>query len=178
MKLIVGLGNSGDKYLLTRHNVGFMVIDQYVGKKEFKYKFNADFIKQGDMIFVKPMTMMNNSGLAVRQIIDYYQIEIADILIIYDDLDLEFATLKLKTNSSSGGHNGIKSIINNLNTQDFLRLKIGINNQYRQSGRDFVVSNFSKSEQKELPEIFLITRKIIQDFINQQTNNELMNKYN
>ena len=129
MKLIVGLGNPGKEYVNTRHNVGFIVLDYYLGHVKYKEKFNGlyyELDKGEKIIFLKPQTFMNNSGDCVKKFVDYYKIDSNDILIIHDDLDLEIGKIKYKYNSSSGGHNGIKSIINMLGTQEFLRLKIGI----------------------------------------------------
>ena len=150
MKLIVGLGNIGLDYVNTRHNIGFMTIDEYLGEVNYQEKFNGYYYKKvinGETVcFLKPTTYVNNSGLAVVQIMKYFDIDIKDILVIHDDLDLEFGTYKLKKNSSSGGHNGIKSIIKHLNSEDFLRLKIGINTAKKNDVIDFVLGKFSKKE--------------------------------
>lgn len=150
MKLIVGLGNIGKEYENTRHNIGFMTIDAYLGSVNYQEKFNAYFYKtiinNETVYFLKPTTFVNNSGLAVREAMDYFNIDIKDILVIHDDLDLEFGTYKLKKNSSSGGHNGIKSIIKCLNSEDFFRLKIGINTPKKSDVIDFVLGKFSKKE--------------------------------
>ena len=130
MKIIVGLGNPGSSYNDTRHNVGFIVLDNYLGDVKWKKKFNAEYYEEiinGEkVLFVKPLTYMNLSGDAVVQFVNYYDIDLSDILVVHDDLDLKFGTYKLKTNSCDGGHYGIKSIINRLNSKDFARLKIGI----------------------------------------------------
>ena len=148
MKLIVGLGNPEKKYDNTRHNIGFMVLDNYLGKVDYKSKFNGLYyeknINNEKVIFLKPQTYMNNSGLSVFEFVNFYKISLKDILIIQDDLDLDIGMIKFKFNSSSGGHNGIKSIINCLGSQEFSRLKIGINNEYKKDTIDFVLSKFSK----------------------------------
>ena len=147
MKLVVGLGNPGKEYEKTRHNVGFIVLDNYLGEVNWKKKFNAMYYISNDVCFVKPLTYMNDSGRAVIEFVKYYDIDIKDILVIQDDLDMNSGSFKLKMNSSCGGHNGIRSIINHLNSDAFLRLKIGILNQYKDDNViDFVLGKLSKEE--------------------------------
>ena len=130
MKLIVGLGNPGKQYENTRHNIGFMVLDNYLKNEKWGNKFNAMYVEKNingeKVFFVKPLTFMNNSGNAVGEFVRYFDILASDILVIQDDLDLAVGNYKLKVHSSSGGHNGIKSIISCLDNQDFPRLKVGI----------------------------------------------------
>ena len=179
MKLIVGLGNPDKKYDNTRHNVGFMVIDNYLGDVTYKEKFNSLYyetiINKEKVIFLKPQTYMNNSGESVSEFVKYYDIDNQDILVIQDDLDLEIGTIKFKINSSSGGHNGIKSIINYLHGDNFFRMKIGINNEYRYDTIDFVLGKMSKEELSKID--FNITKSAIDDFIKNDYN-YVMNKYN
>ncbi len=167
MKLIVGLGNVGDKYEKTRHNVGFMVLDKYLTDAKWSEKDNALYYKKTinneNVIFIKPTTFMNLSGNAVLKYVNYYKIDVSDILVIQDDLDMEVGSYKLKKDSSSGGHNGIKSIENSLNSDAFPRLKIGILDNSKKDVIDFVLGKFSK---KELELIFSIDfNKIIDMFI-------------
>ena len=134
VKMIVGLGNPGSKYDGTRHNVGFMAIDKIVKNldvtftedKIFKAEVGSAFINGEKVYFVKPTTFMNNSGIAVKALLTYYNIDLSDMVVIYDDLDMVVGKLRLRQKGSAGGHNGIKSIIAHLNTQDFNRIKIGI----------------------------------------------------
>tara|TARA_Y100000590_G_scaffold451192_1_gene592191 strand:+ start:330 stop:875 length:546 start_codon:yes stop_codon:yes gene_type:complete len=129
MKLIVGLGNPGDNYSLTKHNFGFWVIDSLVKQRSLKYKAGKGdyiFAQDDNFMFIKPTTYVNNSGIAIKQILHYYKIEPSDIIIIYDDIDIELGKIKFKSKGTDGGHNGIKSIIYHLNTDIFDRLKIGI----------------------------------------------------
>ena len=135
MKLIVGLGNPGKEYENTRHNIGFNVIDLYLKKNNLnldKEKFNGKYLKTNinneEVIFLEPQTYMNLSGDSVLKIMNFYKINIEDILIIQDDLDLDLGKIKLKEKSSSGGHNGIKDIEQKLGSNSFKRLKIGISN--------------------------------------------------
>lgn len=133
-KLIVGLGNPGSKYHETRHNVGFMAIDvmadrlgvTFSEEKTFKAEVGSTFVKGEKIYLVKPTTFMNLSGIAVRALLAYYNIPIEDLLVIYDDLDMDVGKLRFRQKGSAGGHNGIKSIIAETGTQTFDRLKIGI----------------------------------------------------
>ena len=133
-KLLVGLGNPGDKYFETKHNVGFMLIDQLAKKQNVTFTHDkifqvdlASFFLNGEKIYlVKPTTFMNESGKAVHALLTYYGLDIEDLLIIYDDLDMEVGKIRLRAKGSAGGHNGIKSIIQHIGTQTFNRVKIGI----------------------------------------------------
>lgn len=168
MKLIVGLGNPGNEYNNTRHNVGFKIIDDYLSSYSPKWqeKFKGLIYIKDSIIFLKPLTYMNNSGESVIQVVNYYKIDIQDILIIQDDLDMKFNSYKVKKNSESGGHNGIKSIIKYLNSREFGRLKIGINNESNIPVEKFVLSKFSKEELNILDNNEHIYNMIIDNFIN------------
>lgn len=178
MKIIVGLGNPGKEYEKTRHNIGFILIDKYLGDVKFKEKFNGLYyeINNSDkIIFLKPQTYMNNSGECVSKFVKYYNIKSEDVLVIQDDLDMEVGTFKFKINSSSGGHNGIKSIINYLGTDNFFRMKVGIKNSKKDNVIDFVLGKFSK-EDMDLIKIDTLLSSI-DDFIKYDCN-YVMNKYN
>lgn len=154
MKLIVGLGNIGNKYTFTRHNVGFMLADSIVLNQNLNYKENSRLkclmtnLRNGidDYLIIKPTTFMNLSGEAVRAVMDYYKIPIENVLIVYDDLSLELGKIRFRANGSDGGHNGIKSVIKHLGTQNVARLKIGIGPQPNLPSEVFVLQNFSKEE--------------------------------
>lgn len=154
MKLIVGLGNIGNKYVFTRHNVGFMLADSIALNSNLTFKENSKLkslitsFKNGidDYLIIKPTTFMNLSGEAVRAVMDYYKIKVEDILIVYDDLSLELGKMRFRGNGSDGGHNGIKSIIKHVGTQNIARLKIGIGPQPNIPSEVFVLQNFSKEE--------------------------------
>ena len=169
MKLVVGLGNPGKEYNNTRHNIGFKVIDEYLGKVNWKSKFESKIyeyvINDEQVIFAKPLTYMNLSGLAVSKIMSYYKIDINNLLVIHDDLDLSVGTYKIKRNSSSGGHNGIKSIINELNSDAFARLKIGIGKSNLIPTDKYVLSKFSVKETKEILDNLETYKNIIDSFI-------------
>ena len=129
MKLIVGLGNPGDNYSLTKHNFGFWVIDNLVKQRFLKYKAGKGdyiYVQDDEFMFVKPTTYVNNSGIAIKQILNYYKIKVSDIIVIYDDIDIDLGKIKFRLQGTDGGHNGIKSIIYHLNTDSFDRLRIGI----------------------------------------------------
>jgi PTH1 family peptidyl-tRNA hydrolase len=154
MKLIVGLGNVGEKYFFTRHNTGFMIVDKLSIEKGFSFKeekrlkcFLARY-KHGfeDVFVMKPTTFMNLSGDAVIAVMNYYKIDISDVLIIYDDLSLELGKMRFKPNGSDGGHNGIKSVIKSVGTQNVARLKIGIGPQPPIPSETFVLQNFYKDQ--------------------------------
>lgn len=169
MKLIVGLGNPGKEYKNTRHNVGFIILDTFLGKVEWKMKMESHFyiteINGEEVIFIKPITYMNLSGLSVKKVVNFYKIDIRDILIIQDDLDLELGNYKIKRNSSSGGHNGIKSIIHELNNDEFGRLKIGVGKSDLIPIDKYVLNKFSSEELKIIQEKMDIYKKVIKDFI-------------
>lgn len=156
MKLIAGLGNIGDKYCFTRHNAGFMVLDKWALDEGFSFKedkkLKSFIAKNGDIIFVKPTTFMNLSGEAVRAVMDYYKIDVKDVLIIYDDISLDLGKIRFRANGSDGGHNGIKSIIQHIGTKNFDRLKIGIGPQPNIPSENFVLANFPKDKLEDLKE--------------------------
>lgn len=180
MKLIVGLGNPGKEYELTRHNIGFIVLDHFFDGEKFKEKKNALILEKNinneKVIFLKPLTYMNNSGEAVRYFANFYKIKNEDILVIHDDVDFEIGTYKIKKSGSSAGHNGIKSIIEHLNTTEFNRLRIGISSPDKNM-IDFVLGKFSKEEREKLNVILNTTNNIIEDFISLDIE-KLMSKYN
>ena len=169
MKLIVGLGNPGKEYVNTRHNVGYMILDAYLENDIWKEKFNALYVEKNyngeKVIFIKPLTFMNLSGDAVVKYVNYYNISISDILVIQDDLDISFGLYKLKVNSRDGGHNGIKSIINRLNSNGFSRLKVGVSNNKNMDTKDYVLGKFSKDEKEALTNKQAIFEEIIESFI-------------
>lgn len=183
MKLIVGLGNPGLEYENTRHNIGFFYIDSMAKKLNlsFKEKFNGLYAKtkigEEEIIFLKPLSYMNLSGTVIIKFVNYYKINTEDILVIHDDLDLELAKIKLKENGSSGGHNGIKNIILNLQTEKFKRLKIGIDKNKNIPTDKYVLGHFSSLEKQELENIETIIYNIINDYLNLPFN-DLMSKYN
>jgi PTH1 family peptidyl-tRNA hydrolase len=156
MKLIVGLGNPGKKYEKTRHNMGFLVIDQLASiwkENSFKDGFSSHYIvnKEKNTILCKPQTFMNLSGEAVYAIAQYYKIDTKDIIIIYDDLALDPGTIRLRLNGSSGSHNGMQSVIEHLKTNEVKRIRIGIGSiPPSMQGKDYVLHEPSLDESKKL----------------------------
>ena len=182
MKLIVGLGNPGEEYINTRHNVGFMVLDNYLNKPTWHQKFQAEYceelINNEKVIFVKPLTYMNLSGNSVIKFVNFYHIDTHDILVIQDDLDLPIGNFRIKFNSSSGGHNGLKSIIENLKTAEFSRLKVGVSKNQNIDAKDYVLKKFSQEELNIIENLYPTFNDIINDFIRESNIEKLMNKYN
>lgn len=156
MFVIVGLGNPGKKYEKTRHNMGFLAIDKLAEKHDIKVnklKHKAltgdGFIFGQKALLVKPQTYMNLSGESVREIVSYYDIDLEDLIVIYDDFDLEIGTIRIRKKGSAGSHNGMKSIIGQIQSKDFPRIRIGIG----KSGggaewKDFVLGKTSKQDEK------------------------------
>lgn len=156
MKVICGLGNPGRRYRLTRHNIGFIFLE-YIqkqlnisfepGKGEYNY-CEAELDNQ-PILLIQPLTYMNLSGLAINQVLEYFDKNSDDLLVIYDDFHLPFGELRFRKKGSSGGHNGIESIIYQLQSEIFARLKIGIGNEFKNSV-DFVLSKFNRKERNQL----------------------------
>lgn len=157
MKLICGLGNPGDEYKNTRHNAGFIFVDVFakeLNASEFRKKndFNALIAESGDgsekIIFMKPLTFMNKSGEAVSKVANFYKIQASDIFIVYDDIDLPLGSLRFRKSGSAGTHNGMRSIISNLGSQDFPRLRLGIESRTNKNFPldAFVLSRFTDEE--------------------------------
>jgi len=153
-KLIIGLGNPGKKFQLNRHNIGFLILENYLkgkGNFELSNKFSAEILKIEEVIFAKPQTFMNLSGKSVSEIARFYQINPEKILIIQDELDLEFGKIKLSFDSSDAGHNGIKSITESLKTQKYYRLRFGIGRPSDYTPiEDFVLQDLTTLELKEI----------------------------
>ena len=181
MKLIVGLGNPGKEYENTRHNLGYLFIDYYLNKKginlEWKEKFNGiylDTVIGGEkIIFMKPLTYMNLSGEAVRKYLDYFKIDVSDLLVVVDDLDLGVGNYKIKNNGSSGGHNGLKNIELHIGTQNYKRFRIGISNA-TYDVKDYVLGKISV---KDYYDVFDILSDVLDRFYNTSFD-ILMSKYN
>jgi len=182
MKLVVGLGNPGRRYAYSRHNVGFLVVEllakklaaggrwQVAGGKKFQAKtlttrYPSKTPRSSDsdrdevglsatrLILVKPQTYMNESGRAVKTISSFYKIKPRDILAVSDDVDMEFGKIRFRERGSSGGHRGLNSIIENLKTEEFPRLKIGIGREPKTATDRYVLANFTAAEKRKLPEV-------------------------
>ncbi|WP_020006497.1 aminoacyl-tRNA hydrolase [Salinicoccus albus] len=185
MKCIIGLGNPGKKYEKTRHNIGFMVIDRLskdlgikLDSHKFKSDYGAGYVNGERVMLVKPQTFMNLSGEGVRPLIDYYKIDAADILVLYDDLDLPVGKLRLRQKGSGGGHNGIKSLNQHLGTVNYKRIRIGIDRPA--SGEPiigYVLAKFPKSDKAIIDKVIEITKDASAAFVIRPFQ-EVMTEYN
>lgn len=184
MKLIVGLGNPGAEYQNTRHNIGFQMIDLFaksLGVDISKSKFNGLYgeinVAGEKVILLKPQSYINLSGEVIRKFVDFYKIDISDLIVISDDLDLNVGTFKIKKKGSSGGHNGLKNIELHLGTQEYKRIKIGISNNKKIDTKDYVLGHLSSSEQEMLSEVKKKVLQVLNDYFVMSFDN-LMCKYN
>ena len=184
MKLIVGLGNPGKEYENTRHNVGFMCVDKIAEYFQVKFdsnKFNGSYTQfnhNGEkIILLKPGKYMNLSGEVIRDFVNFFKINIDDLLIICDDLDTSVGTYRLRYKGSSGGHNGLKNIELHLNTKEYKRIKIGISNNKLIDTKDYVLGKFTKEEHDLINPIISKMPNILEDYLNLSFDH-LMNKYN
>lgn len=186
MKMIVGLGNIGTRYDETRHNTGFMVVDQlardyHLGAfTHLKQEAVAvsGVINGEKVMLVKPTTFMNDSGRAVGPIVDYYDIDLDDLVIVNDDLDMPVGKVRLKTHGASGGHNGLKSIISALGTKNFNRVKVGIDHPQHGTVVSHVLGKFSKEERPKFDQAVEQAEHALEDWINGEDFAKLMNAYN
>jgi len=183
MKLVVGLGNPDLKYDNTRHNVGFMLLDYIYSKDSFviNKKMNSmeyiTNIKGEKVIIIKPMTYMNLSGDAVIKYLNFYKLDVSDLIVIQDDLDMPIGNIKLLCNRGDGGHNGIKDIVLKIGSRNFLRVKIGIGKSSLVDTKDYVLGKFRNDDKEILDEVFVRLRDIINDYISMNMDS-LIQKYN
>ena len=187
MKLIIGLGNPGKKYELTRHNIGYLILDYIADYLKVKFKpskgdwYGASGRFCGvEFYLMKPVTFMNNSGEAVIDFLTSNNIPLNNILVVYDDFQLPLGTVRLRSKGSDGGHNGIASIIYHLNTMSFPRMRIGIGRDsllIKDDFVDFVLSDFVKEEMEILKEMFPVYRDCVLSFIPGDLS-DTMNKFN
>ena len=183
MFLIVGLGNPGKEYAGTRHNIGFEAVD-YIADKynielnriKFKGIFGEGMINGKKVILLKPTTYMNLSGESIREVVNFYKISNEDIIVIYDDISLEVGRLRIREKGSHGGHNGIKSIIANLSSDVFPRVKIGVGGP-KGDLVSHVLGKFSNSEIEVLRESIMTTSEAVATILSRDTK-EAMNKFN
>ncbi len=185
MKALIGLGNPGKDYLHTRHNAGFLAVARFAERYEVplnKTRYNSIFAKTKfdgeDIILLFPLTFMNLSGNAVKQLIVKEGINLEDLLIISDDIHIELGTLRLRESGSAGGHNGLKSVIATIGSDDFSRLRIGVGPKPEKMDlSDFVLENFKKSELKILDSVLDVSTDAISLWIKEGIK-ESMAKYN
>lgn len=185
MKLVVGLGNPGSKYDNTRHNIGFSFVDKYLNYQynsvEWKSKFNGLYFQTNlfseKVVFLKPQSFMNLSGEVVKKYIDFFKIDISDILIISDDMDLSVGNFKLKEHGSCGGHNGLRNIENCISTSNYKRLRVGISKLQKGDTKDYVLGKFSLEDSNILNNTFGELICVLNDYFVLDFS-DLMNKYN
>jgi len=180
--LIVGLGNPGARYAETRHNIGFKVVERLAEKLNLNFRAGkGDYLiasGAAEILLLKPLTYMNNSGLAVRPAADYFDIPAARMLIVFDDYQLPLGKLRLRPHGSDGGHNGMASVIQHLGTPEVSRLRLGIGAEFAKGEMaDYVLTTFSRDEHKLLPEIYDRAVEAVLCFINDGMP-QAMNKFN
>jgi len=184
--LIAGLGNPGKEYTYTRHNIGFRIIENWLNNlsltipdcscnlntdKKYQTKIATVAMPNKKIILAEPQTFMNKSGEAIQALMHYHKISLENILIIHDDLSFPLGRFKLSKNAGPAGHNGVKSIIEHLNSLEFIRLRIGIASQLgscpvnHQSGHNFVLGKFAQEEEKEIENLFKKTVSLLNFFI-------------
>lgn len=184
MFVIVGLGNPGRKYQNTRHNLGFITLDRLaekhnikVSKIAFKALVGDGSINNQKVLLVKPQTYMNLSGESVREVLSYYKVEAENLIVIYDDIDIETGKLRIRKKGSAGSHNGMKSIIFQIKSEEFPRVRVGIGGQHKISLRDFVIGGFSKEEKPLLEDAVDRGVEAVESIVSKGIDHA-MNRYN
>lgn len=185
--LIVGLGNYGKEYENTRHNIGFMAIDVLAEKlnikisdKECKSLTGKKYINGERVVLAKPQTYMNLSGLAVKELAAKYHFDPTEIVVISDDIDIDFCAIRIRKSGSAGTHNGLKNIIAELSSKDFIRFRIGVGAKENPDMdlKDYVLSRFSENEREELKNTFDVVATAIEELLRGETVDVVMGKYN
>lgn len=186
MKLIVGLGNPGTEYAFTRHNIGFLVLERLAASNNIKFKINKRFnalagegaIGKEKTFLIMPQTFMNLSGHSVRPVLTWFKLKTNDMFVIVDDIALPFGSIRIKPKGSSGGHNGLSSIIDSISTQEFPRMRLGIlGRKHIQHLSNYVLARFTKSEQKNLQAILDSASRACECWVSEGVN-AAMNKFN
>ena len=186
---MVGLGNPGSKYEFTRHNIGFRIVDNLARDMETEFKkaksyyslISRGMINNHKVILVKPQTFMNLSGRAVNRVVSYYKIPLQDLLIVYDDLNLELGKIRIRKRGSAGGHKGMESIMQYLNSEDIPRLRVGIGNPSLNFNFDcvsYVLSNFNNDEEDKIKGTIKLSTEVINIIIREDGFEKAMRKYN
>lgn len=182
--LIVGLGNPGREYERHRHNVGFQCVDHLarqhhieMKKRRFKALWGEGEIAGRRVILAKPLTFMNESGQAVGPLSRYYKVSPERLIVIYDDIDLAFGKIRVRPDGSSGGHNGIKSLIQHLGNDDFIRIRIGIGRPAYGDPADYVLSDFSPDQQPVIEQAYEVVEEIVRCILTEGVH-QAMNRYN
>ena len=179
---MIGLGNPGAEYEGTRHNFGFMVVDRVAKLRRMEFKpgkgkYWESKDKSGSLLLMKPTTFMNESGLAVKELKERYGFPASNMMVIYDDLDLPFGSVRIRERGSAGGHHGMESIIYHLNSEDFSRIRLGIDDDNRSDDVDFVLSRFEEVQLDEVEKTLSYAAEGALEFIYNGINTS-MNKYN
>lgn len=185
MKMIIGLGNPGKQYEKTRHNVGFQVIDELSARlpitaiqSKFGGMYTVVHRPEGKVMLVKPLTYMNLSGECVRPLIDYFDIDVEDIVVLYDDLDIAPGTIRLRQKGSAGGHNGMKSLIAHLGTDQFNRIRIGVGRPVgSMKVADYVLAPFGKDEKPLIEDMVKKSASACEAWLSKPFN-DVMNNFN
>lgn len=181
MRLVVGLGNPGKKYQHTKHNVGFDCVDLVAKELNVKLKkslrFNAEVGKERDFVLLKPLTYMNLSGNSIIKVMKYYSIDPEDIMVIFDDIDLPAGKIRIRYQGNSGGHNGMKSIIQHIGNQ-FNRVKIGVGRNQNVEVKNDVLAKLSKKDRVLVDEVIENSKNAAIDFVKNTDIVSIMNKYN
>ncbi|KRM24465.1 aminoacyl-tRNA hydrolase [Latilactobacillus graminis] len=185
MKMIVGLGNPGSKYARTKHNIGFMVIDQLceqfnvtLNKHDFEAEYGSFKYEDETILLVKPLTFMNDSGRSVGPLMKYYQINLDELVVVQDDMDLTLGKLRLRQKGSAGGHNGIKSIIASVQSSEFKRVKIGIQHPQKSTVVNWVLTPFDKDSTPMINQALDQACQAITDWCQNDDFMQTMNKFN
>ena len=173
VKLIAGLGNPGEQYQSNRHNLGFLTLDYLAGrhdiplkKQGFEALFGKGKIGNERVLLAKPQTYMNLSGIAIERLVSYFRVDIKDLIVVHDDLDLPFETIRLKKGGGEGGHKGLMSIVQHVGSADFLRVRIGIGKPIRKSMVEkYVLSPFAEEEQNAVPSILAVACDVVGEVI-------------
>lgn len=186
MYLVIGLGNPESDYSKTRHNMGFDVINEMasdlgidIAKKKFSGLYEKCSFEGKNIIFLKPQTFMNLSGECVKEFVEYYKIDLNDIYVIYDDVDLEPGEIRIRKKGSSGGHNGMKSIIKCLGSQDFVRIRVGIGKPQNEKMDmiEYVIGHVPENEMKRLYEGVFKAKDALKEILTNGVDSA-MNKFN
>ncbi|MFC6207940.1 MULTISPECIES: aminoacyl-tRNA hydrolase [Levilactobacillus] len=185
MKMIVGLGNIGPQYDGTRHNTGFMVVDAFAKEhgidlttRKMDAKYGTGIVNGEKVLVVKPTTFMNESGRAVHPLMQYFKIDLDDIMVVHDDMDLPVGRIRLRNHGSAGGHNGIKSIIAHVSDQKFKRLRVGIEHPQQHSVVDYVLGKFTKDQAPLFNQATDQAVAALDDWLSGTEFTQLMNQYN
>ncbi|EGL81862.1 Peptidyl-tRNA hydrolase [Caldalkalibacillus thermarum TA2.A1] len=185
MKIIVGLGNPGPKYAQTRHNIGFLTVDRLaeklgisINQEKWRSLVGETSVSGEKVLLLKPLTYMNRSGEAVIEVVRFFQCPVEDVLVIYDDLDLPFGTMRLRLKGGHGGHNGVRSLIDHLGSQTFKRIRMGIGRPENGDVVHYVLNPFHPQERQQLAEFIDRGASAAEAYLDTDDFTQVMNRYN